>query len=63
MNHQLISEDDLKDWIGVTTRSSLEGRLLELKIRYFKLKHGAICTTIDGINQALLDPQDDDDFI
>lgn len=63
MNHQLISEDDLKDWIGVATRSSLEGRLLELRIKYFKLKHGAICTTIDGINQALLENEDQDDFL
>lgn len=49
----LLTEDDLKAWLGYESSSALEQRLREAGIRYKRIgKGGTIATTLDAVNKA-----------
>lgn len=53
MNAQLLTEADLKEWLGIERRSALERRLREIGAKIVYGKDGQVCTTVAAINAAL----------
>ncbi len=63
-HHELITEDALKQWVGLKQRQALKRWLQEKNIRFFQGKDRRICTTATKINAALEDKLDFEiDFI
>lgn len=50
----LITEDQLKEWLGIERRTPLMRKLQELKIPYGLGGGGRICTTLGAIDRALV---------
>lgn len=51
--HGLITETDLKDWLGIQRRTALEKRLQELRIPYVYGAKNIVCTTQTAIDSAI----------
>jgi hypothetical protein len=50
----LITEDQLREWLGIRQRTRLMRTLQELKISYVVRAGGRICTTQAAIDQAIV---------
>jgi hypothetical protein len=50
----LITEDQLREWLGIRQRTRLMRTLQELKIPYVVGAGGRICTTQAAIDQAIV---------
>jgi len=50
----LLSEDDLKNWLGFSRRLDLERHLQNIRIPYVYGKGGRICTTIAAVDKVLI---------
>jgi hypothetical protein len=55
-NANLITQDDLSQWLDFKQRADIERTLQERGIRYIIGKGGKICTTLDAINEVLKKP-------
>lgn len=53
-SHHLLSEDDLKNWLGFSRRLDLERHLQNIRIPYVYGKGGKICTTISAVDKVLI---------
>ena len=51
--HGLITESDLKAWLGIQRRTSLEKRLQELRIPYVYGAKNIVCTTQAAVDNAI----------
>ena len=54
MSAQLVNEEQLKAWLKIEQRATLEKYLRERGVKIFHGKGGCICTTVEAINGALL---------
>lgn len=52
MNSNLVTEEDLKGWLGFEQRATLEKWLKEKKIAFDYGKGGRIVTTVQALNEA-----------
>jgi len=50
----LLSFDELKDWLGYTRAADVERKLKEFKIPYVYGINGLPVTTMDAVNSALI---------
>lgn len=50
---ELLSEEELKNWLGVKRRATLRRCLLEKNIQFFESIGKRICTTTTAVNMAL----------
>lgn len=53
--NSLITEAELKDWLGIKRRTDLEKHLRQNKIPYLYGAGGRIATTTQAINQTLIE--------
>lgn len=51
---QLLTEEDLKHWLGFARRLDLELHLKSCRIPYLYGKGGRICTTVAAIDKVLI---------
>jgi hypothetical protein len=49
----LVTENDLKAWLGINRRTALEKRLRELRIPYVYGAKNVVCTTQAAIDNAI----------
>lgn len=56
LNQSLISEEDLKNWLGYASRQKVEQWLSDRGIP-FEMSRGQIVTTIQAINAGLIGAQ------
>ena len=63
MNTALVTEEDLKEWLGIKARSKLEEALYKQGIRIIYGKDGRVCTTLDALNGRDKEQSNDSDYI
>ena len=53
MNPALVTEDDLKVWLGIRTRAELLAWVARSRLKYTSGRRERISTTMDAVNIAI----------
>jgi len=51
LNNQLVTEDQLKAWLGYSQRERLKRWLMQNGVRHRSGQNGRICVTLDDLNK------------